>query len=71
LGEPFDKRSKLQIVLGVGGHDRNSDLFSNEILSLEDIINWKCSLLIIDYMRIYKWDNGSQILNSKSSSNFL
>ena len=70
-GEPFDKRFRLLIHLGVGGGDGNNWFFPNEFLSLENVINWKCSLLIIDYMRIYKWDNGSQILNSKSSSNFL
>jgi hypothetical protein len=64
VGEPFDKPFRLQIHLGVGGQDRSSDFISNEILSLEDVINWKCSLLIIDYVRIYKWQNGSLIFNS-------
>jgi hypothetical protein len=67
VGEPFDKRFKLVIHLGVGGGDGNNIFFPNEILSLEDVINWNCSLLIIDYVRIYKWENGSQILNSSSN----
>ncbi len=66
-GEPFDKRFRLLIHLGVGGGDGNNWFFPNEFLSLEDVINWKCSLLIIDYVRIYKWKNGSQILNSSSN----
>jgi beta-glucanase (GH16 family) len=68
VSEPFDKRFKLVIHLGVGGGDGNNIFFPNEILSLEDVINWNCSLLIIDYVRIYKWENGSQILNSSSNN---
>jgi hypothetical protein len=64
VGEPFNKRFRLLIHLGVGGGDGNNIFFPNQILSLEDVINWKCSLLIIDYVRIYKWQNGSLILNS-------
>jgi hypothetical protein len=67
VGQPFDKRFRLLIHLGVGGGDGNNIFFPNQILSLEDVINWKCSLLIIDYVRIYKWKNGSQILNSSSN----
>jgi hypothetical protein len=67
VGEPFNKRFRLLIHLGVGGGDGNNIFFPNQILSLEDVINWKCSLLIIDYVRIYKWKNGSQILNSSSN----
>ncbi len=67
VGEPFDKRFRLLMHLGVGGGDRKNVFFPNQILSLEDVINWKCSLLIIDYVRIYKWENGSQILNSSSN----
>ncbi len=67
VGEPFDKRFRLLIHLGVGGGDGNKDFFPNQVLSLEDVINWKCSLLIIDYVRIYKWKNGYQILNSSSN----
>jgi hypothetical protein len=67
VGQPFDKRFRLLIHLGVGGGDGNNVFFPNQILSLEDVINWKCSLLIIDYVRIYKWKNGSQILNSSSN----
>jgi hypothetical protein len=67
VGEPFDKRFRLFIHIGVGGGDGNNLFFPNETLSLEDVINWNCSLLIIDYIRIYKWKNGSQILNSTSN----
>ncbi len=45
----------------------NDNIFPNEFLSLEDVINWKCSLLIIDYVRIYKWEIGSQSLNPSSN----
>ncbi len=65
--EHFDKRFRLLIHLGIGGGDGKILFFPNQILSLEDVINWKCSLLIIDYVRIYKWENGSQILNSTSN----
>jgi hypothetical protein len=67
VGEPFNKPFRLVIHLGVGGHAGDNVFFPNQILSLEDVINWKCSLLIIDYVRIYKWENGSQILNSSSN----
>ncbi len=67
VGEPFDKPFRLVIHLGVGGGDGNIIFFPNEILALEDVVNWECSLLIIDYVRIYKWENGSQILNSNSN----
>jgi hypothetical protein len=68
VGQPFDKRFRLLIHLGVGGGDGSNVFFPNQILSLEDVINWKCSLLIIDYVRIYKWQIGSQILNSSSNN---
>jgi hypothetical protein len=67
VGEPFDKPFRLQVQLGVGGGGGDNGFFPNQDLSLEDVINWKCSLLIIDYVRIYKWENGSQILNSISN----
>ncbi|HEY6436953.1 MAG TPA: family 16 glycosylhydrolase, partial [Ignavibacteriaceae bacterium] len=73
VGQPFDKPFRLLINLGVGGGDGNNVFFPSRILSLEDVINWKCSLLIIDYVRIYKWEridkwqNGSLILNSSSN----
>jgi beta-glucanase (GH16 family) len=67
VGEPFDKRFRLLIHLGVGAHVGNYFFFPNQILSLEDVINWKCSVLIIDYVRIYKWEIGSQILNTSSN----
>ncbi len=66
MDEPFDKSFRLQIHLRVGGGERHNVFFPNQILFLEDVINWKCSLLIIDYVQIYKWENGSQILNSSS-----
>jgi hypothetical protein len=67
VGKPFDKSFRLQIHLGVGGGERHNVFFPNQVLSLEDVINWKCSLLIIDFVRIYKWENGSQTLNSSSN----
>jgi hypothetical protein len=68
VGEPFDKSFKLAIDVGVGGENGENIFFPNQNLTLEDVINWKCSLLIIDYVRIYKWENGSQILNSSSNN---
>jgi beta-glucanase (GH16 family) len=68
VGEPFDKRFKLQINLGIGGYIDDYVFFPNQTLSLEDVINWKCSLLIIDYVRIYKWENGFQNLSSSSNN---
>jgi beta-glucanase (GH16 family) len=58
VGEPFDKGFKLVIHLGVGGNTGNHFFFPNQVLSPEDVINWKCPLLVIDYVRIYKWENG-------------
>ncbi len=68
VGQPFNESFRLQIHLGVGGGERHNVFFPNQILSLEDVINWKCSILIIDFVRIYKWENGSQILNSSSNN---
>ncbi len=67
VGEPFHRHFNLQINLGVGGNAGQYFYFPNQILSLKDVINWKCSLLIIDYVRIYKWENGSQIFNPSSN----
>ncbi len=66
VGEPFDEPFRLVINLGIGGNAGERFYFPNQILSLEDVINWKCSLLI-DYVRIYKWENGFQILSSSSN----
>jgi hypothetical protein len=68
VGEPFGKSFKLAIDVGVGGANGENIYFPNQNLTLEDVINWECSLLIIDYFRIYKWENGSQIFNSSSNN---
>jgi len=52
---------RLAIYLGVGGH-----LFEDQTLTVEDVIKWKCSLLIIDYVRIYEWVNDTEKLDSKT-----
>jgi len=58
-GQPFDAPFRLGVNLGVG----NPDL-TNKFLTIDDVILWKCSLFIIDYIRIYKWINGTEKLNS-------
>jgi hypothetical protein len=58
VGEPFDKPFRLALNLGIGGNAGGNFYFPNQILSLEDVTNWKCPLLAIDYVRIYKWENG-------------
>jgi hypothetical protein len=57
--DPFDKRFRLLIYLGVGGNGSrygNNPFFPNQNLTPEDAINWKNPQLIIDYIRIYKWE---------------
>jgi len=52
-GQPFDRPFKLQLELGVGG---DADyLFPGQTLTDNDYKSWKCSALIIDYIRVYQW----------------
>ena len=55
---PFNKKFKLSISLGVGG----PELFPGQILYEKDVEEWKCSLLIIDYIRVYQ--NVSEDVNN-------
>ena len=54
LYKPFDDPFKLVLNLIIGG--RNFDLNN---WTLQDIINWNCSLLIIDYVRVYQFSEHS------------
>jgi hypothetical protein len=65
LGEPFDQPFRLSINLGVGPFEKH--FFSLPTSFCEDVINWKCSLFIIDYVRIYEWVERNEI-SSKSSN---
>jgi hypothetical protein len=48
-GQPFDQYFRLRINLGVG------DYIPQPVSPINDVMDWKCSLFIIDYVRIYKW----------------
>ena len=64
---PFTKPVWLSITLGVGG-GFFGDPPDPEDLE-DDVQNWNCSLLIIDYVRVYRWvEKGSNI--SEISGNF-
>jgi hypothetical protein len=65
LGEPFDRPFRLLIDLGVGPFTKH--FFSYSTSFLEDVMEWKCSLFIIDYIRIYKRIDGNE--NSSISPN--
>jgi hypothetical protein len=65
LGEPFDRPFRLLIDLGVGPF--KEDFFPYPVSVLDDIMEWKCSLFIIDYIRIYKRVDRYEI-SSKSSN---
>jgi beta-glucanase (GH16 family) len=53
-GQPFDQSFRLLITLGIGPFGEN--FFPIPIISvLNDVMDWKCSLFIIDYVRTYKW----------------
>ena len=56
-GQPFDQPFRLIISLGVGG----SSFFGNSKLTEDDVIDWKCSLYILDYVRIYSFVNERKI----------
>ena len=56
----FDKPFKLVISLGVGG----KDYFPGLVLNEKDADEWPCSLLIIDYVRVFK------LSDKNSSTNF-
>ena len=58
-GKPFDSGFRLVIHLGVGGSTGGRDFFPNQILSAEDVYEWNCSLLILDYVRFYSHFNYS------------
>jgi beta-glucanase (GH16 family) len=62
-GQPFDQPFRLLIHLGVG--PMNQIFFPNQSLTAEDAKKWKVPFLMIDYVRIYNWDNG---LNSSSNN---
>jgi hypothetical protein len=55
--------------LGVGGGDGDNYFFPNQNLVLKDVIHWKCSLFIIDYIRIYKWVDGNETIKDFKSNN--
>jgi beta-glucanase (GH16 family) len=64
-GQPFDKPFRLIINLGVGPFGEY--FFPYSISIREDVHNWKCSLFIIDYIRIYKWVDGYEKQDSNSN----
>ena len=56
IDNPFINPFKIVITLGVGGQ-----FFSGQdSLSEEDISDWPCSLLVLDYVRIYDWIEGNK-----------
>jgi hypothetical protein len=48
-GQPFDEPFNLYINLDI------ESSFPYPVSVLDDVMDWKCSLFIIDYVRIYKW----------------
>ncbi|CAG2168124.1 unnamed protein product [Oppiella nova] len=52
-GQPFDKAFKLTLSLSVGGDAVY--LFPGMTLTESDYMSWKCSAIIIDYVRVYEW----------------
>jgi hypothetical protein len=63
-GEPFDQPFKLLITLDIGPF--GGPFFPYPLSILDDVMDWKCSLFIIDYVRIYKWVDRYE--NSSKSS---
>lgn len=47
---PFASPFILKITLGVGGQ-----FFINQVLTLDDVYDWDCSLFLLDYIRVYRW----------------
>jgi beta-glucanase (GH16 family) len=63
-GQPFDESFRLLINLGVGPFKKG--FFTYSLSVLDDVMEWKCSLFIIDYVRIYEWVDRNE--NSSISS---
>ncbi|CAG2168123.1 unnamed protein product [Oppiella nova] len=65
-GQPFDKAFKLTLSLGVGG---DADyLFPGMSLTERDYMSWKCSAIIIDYVRVYEWVDNHTVHSGHISS---
>jgi hypothetical protein len=65
-GEPFDKSFRLSITLDVDKYF-GSHIDSRPCLTIPDKLkDWKCSLFIINYVRVYKRVNRYE--NSSKSS---
>ena len=58
---PFASPFKLVLTLGVGGQ-----FFINQVLTLDDVYDWDCSLFLLDYIRVYRWTKS--IANVSNSS---
>jgi hypothetical protein len=52
-GEPFDQPFRLTIHLDINKFV--GPFFPHRPSVLDDVMDWKCSLFIIDYVRIYNW----------------
>ncbi|CAG2167235.1 unnamed protein product [Oppiella nova] len=65
-GQPFDKAFKFTLSLGVGG---DADyLFPGMTLTESDYMSWKCSAIIIDYVRVYEWVDNHTVHSGHISS---
>jgi hypothetical protein len=64
-GQPFNESFRLFISLSIESSAADSN--TNPVSVLDDVMDWKCSLFIIDYVRIYKWVDRYE--NSSISSN--
>ena len=51
----------LLYYLRVGGNP-----FRNGVLTLEDVIEWDCSLLTIDYIRYYQWTDEEEVHSNQT-----
>ncbi|CAG2176749.1 unnamed protein product, partial [Oppiella nova] len=65
-GQPFDKAFKFTLSLGVGG---DADfMFPGMTLTESDYMSWKCSAIIIDYVRVYEWVDNHTVHSGHISS---
>ena len=51
---PFTNPLLLRIHLSIGGSFEGKEYFSGQVLNKNDAQNWTCSLLILDYIRVYQ-----------------
>ncbi|CAG2103064.1 unnamed protein product [Medioppia subpectinata] len=62
LSDDYDRPFRLVINLFVGGNTQY--LFPGQTLTDDDYRGWKCSAIIVDYVRVYQWSHVDNVTES-------